>query len=314
MRALRTIALITFLTLFALLSVHTADAQTGDEERFPNGLVVRGEFLKFYRAAPDPWLLFGNPISNEIETNGKRVQYFDRAVMELSNNAKPSKVNLANLGSLLYDGERAVTANIPTNSPTCRFFPKNGHSVCYKLLQFYDANNGPFYFGEPISDAELHDGRIVQYFDNARFEWRPNLPSDLQIGLTDLGRVAMPIYIGINPKPALEQIGRKPLTVTDFQVNAFVKQALVPASQGNTLYVVVQNQVYKPVAGAKVRVHVIFQGGSLDYVLQDTNADGIAILMLPAIGLSPKQIVQLQVTVEYQKTNGTANTWYRIWY
>jgi len=49
-------------------------------------------------------------------------------------------------------------------------------------------------------------------------------------------------------------------------------------------------------------------------VLQDTNADGIAILMLPAIGLSPKQIVQLQVTVEYQKTNGTANTWYRIWY
>lgn len=82
--------------------------------------------------------------------------------------------------------------------------------MCYKLLQFYDANNGPFYFGEPISEAELRDGRIVQYFENARFEWRPNQPSDLQIGLTDLGRVATENIRALPPKPGWNKSGASP--------------------------------------------------------------------------------------------------------
>ena len=172
MRTLRNLTLLIFLVLSMLLSVHSAEAQSGAEERFPNGFVVRGEFLKFYRAAPDPWLLFGNPISDEIESNGKRLQYFERARFELVNTSKGLKLQLTNLGQLLYDEKQAVPANIPTNSPTCRFFPKYGRSVCYKLLQFYDANNGPVYFGEPISNAELRDGRIVQYFENARLGGR----------------------------------------------------------------------------------------------------------------------------------------------
>ncbi len=314
MRMLRNVSLMVVLALCVVLSVHSAVAQAGDEERFANGFVVKGEFLKFYRAAPDSWLLFGNPISNEIESGANRIQYFDRVRMEWNPNEKGAKVVLANLGWMLYDEKQAVSANIPTNSPTCRYFPVKGFSVCYKLLQFYDAYDGPTYFGQPISDAELRDGRIVQYFEFARFEYRQNQPSELQVGLTDLGRVAMQKYQGITPRSGPEQIGRKPLDITDFQVKAFVKQALVPANLGNTLYVVVQNQVLKPVAGAKVHVLVTFQGGMLEFTLPDTDANGISSLVLPGIDLAPKQLVQLKVTVGFQGKSGTADSWYRIWY
>lgn len=88
----------------------------------------------------------------------------------------------------------------------------------------------------------------------------------------------------------------------------------MPANLGNTVYVVVQNQVFKPVAGAKVHVVLSFQGGTLEYPMPDTNADGISSLTLPGIDLTPKQLVQLQVTVDYQNKSETAGSWYRIWY
>ena len=164
MRNLRNFFMIAIFVLGVVLTNGTVLAQNGDEEQFPNGFVVRGEFLRFYNSAPDPWLLFGYPISSEMDMNGKRVQYFDRARFELTTNDKGSKIALANLGWSLYDEANVVSSHVPP-SPTCRFFPKNGHNVCYNFLKFYDANNGPLYFGEPVSDVIQLGGQMVQYFD-----------------------------------------------------------------------------------------------------------------------------------------------------
>ena len=294
-----------------VMAVRTAEAQSGDGERFPNGYIVKGDFLRLYHSVADPYLLFGNPISNELSgTNGLPMQYFDRARFETSTSEKGTKVIISPLGYMLYEQDKAVASDVPTSSPTCRFFPKyGGHSVCYKFLQFYDANNGPEYFGDPISDPELRDGRIVQYFYQARMEYRPNQPSEMMIGLTNLGRLAMQKYTGVAPKIVSSLINEP-----DVQAKAFVSQALVPPKTSNQLFVVVQNRAFKAISGAKVHVTLIFPKDKREFAEIITNEDGIATMSIAGKELDPKEIIQIQATVEAGQTKVLANTYFRIWY
>lgn len=299
------------------LAVSSVGAQNGDELRFPNGYVVKGEFLKFYRGAPDPELLFGNPISSEIETFGKRVQYFDRARLELLTTDKGSKLQIANLGSFLYDNKGGAE-EVPANSPTCRVFPaaqgQTEHSVCYKFLQFYDANAGLTYFGLPITEAQYRDGYVVQYFENARFEWRPNLPSDLQVGLTDLGRLAMQKYTGVAARVSSNLIDRKSGEAVNFQAKVFVSQALVAPNVDNTVYIVVQDPALVPLQGANVNLSIVFGNNKRSFPPVVTNKDGIARVDLPGLDLKSKEMVQVQASVEYNHKIINASSWFRIWY
>jgi hypothetical protein len=300
------------------LAVSSVGAQNGDEQRFPNGYVVKGEFLRFYRSAPDPELVFGNPINNEeMDGFGKRVQYFDRARFELVTTDKGPKVQLANLGSLLYE-IKEVTEEVPAKSSTCRQFTaarnQKEHNVCYKFLQFYDANAGSTYFGLPITEAFYREGYVVQYFENARFEWRPNLPSDLQVGLADLGRQAMQKYT-LNPvKYSSNLIDRKSGEAVNFQAKVFVSQALVAPSVGNTIFVVVQDPALAAVQGATVNLSLTYSNMKRNFPAVVTTKDGIARIEIPGLDLKPKQMVQVQANVEYNGKTISASSWFRIWY
>lgn len=299
------------------MAVSSVSAQNSDELRFPNGYVVKGEFLRFYRSAPDPDLFFGNPISDEMDTFGKRVQYFERARLELVNTDQGPKVQLANLGSLSVD-EKGVSEEIPANSSTCRLFPvakgQKEHSVCYKFLQFYDANDGLTYFGLPITEAQYRNGYVVQYFEYARFEWRPNLPSDMQVGLTDLGRLAMQTITGVVPRVESNLIDLKSGETVNFQAKVFVSQALVAPNVGNTVYVVVQNPALGPVQGATVNLSIIYGNNKRTFPSKVTTKDGVAWFDLPGLDLKPKEMVQVQASVEYNRKTIKSATWFRIWY
>lgn len=314
MRNLRNFFLIALVMLMVALAATTAEAQNGDEERFPNGFVIKGEFLRFYRSAPDPWLLFGYPISNELNMAGHPVQYFDRARFELETTDKGPVVKLANLGYILYDETKTIPSDVPSTSLTCRYFPKFGHSVCYKFLQFYDAYNGPLYFGEPRSEAIISNGQTVQYFDNARLVWRTNLGPDLAIGLTDVGWLAMQKYYGVTTKPGPSIHSRQLVAALEFQARAFVSQALVAPDSGNTVFVLVRTLDLKPVKGAVVNLSVTLAAGKTTFPSQLTDADGVVQISIPALAVGAKQIVPIQVSVEYKGKSITTSTWYRVWY
>jgi hypothetical protein len=81
MKAIRQLAaLFLFLAIFLPEPVFVF-AQSTAVLFFPEtGHYVKGDFLLFYRSAPDPRLLFGYPITEEITSkDGKTVQYFQRA-------------------------------------------------------------------------------------------------------------------------------------------------------------------------------------------------------------------------------------------
>lgn len=71
------------------------------------------------------------------------------------------------------------------------FFPQTGHHLSNRagFLDFWRANGQVVIFGYPVTEEIIENGRVVQYFERARFEFHPELMgtvNQVQLGL--LGR------------------------------------------------------------------------------------------------------------------------------
>ncbi len=314
MRKPRNYLLFVLVLILVAFAFKTVEAQNGGGDYSPGKIVLTGKFLEYYLSVPEHDFLFGNPVSTELEMNGKRVQYFDRARFELSETDIDPQVKLAALGYFVYDETKTTPIDVAFSpSPTCRLFPKTGYRVCYAFLQFYDEHNGPMYFGDPVSNMVSENGQLVQYFEYARFEYRFNMPVDMKVGLTNIGRLAMKNYYGTAPMPHYIGLATLP-TATTIQARAFVSRALVAPGAPNTLYAVVQLQDFTGVENAKVNVTVVTSGKTTRLPAAETDADGIARIDIPAFDLAPRQTVELQVVVNYEEQTVKTSTWFRIWY
>jgi hypothetical protein len=139
--------------------------------------------------------VFGRALSPELQANGRRYQWFERARLEEwpEYAGTPYVVQSGLLG-------REFTKNRPFPSQTyfvgqtdLRYFAETGHGVEGRFLQFWYDAGGLDILGYPISDQlqeVLPDKQVhtVQYFERGRIEEHStdNPPFDMQIGL--LGR------------------------------------------------------------------------------------------------------------------------------
>jgi len=306
--------------LFLPVLVISGAAQTPEPQEFPDsGYTVSGPFLTFYRSLPDPYVLLGHPISDaDTDTvTGLEVQYFQRARLELHPEAPAGQqVQLSNLGELLYT-PGAPLAEVRNSGPACRKFD-TGHNVCYAFLQFYDAFQGDLYFGNPISDVEMANGRMVQYFENVRLEWRGEVVNGRHVGLSDMGRFHYDLVRGgvheYKPPPPGDIIGGP---AASLQLRAFVRHSLLNPNSQQTLYIVVQDQKLRPVRNAAISVTVTLPDGSVQsYRPPNTDADGISIFTFNIGSIEVKEIVQVSVSAvlpEAQLEQKTS-TWFRIWW
>ena len=302
-------------------SAQAANSTPTSEQPFDSisGHIIQGEFLKFYRSANDPLLVFGYPITDEFidPDSGLHTQYFQRARFELLSTSSGPLVQLAPLGKNMHTGN-APTASIPTNSSACRFFQETGKSICYAFLQFYDGNNGRVFFGNPISDIEIRDGRYVQYFERARMEWQPDNPSDQHVALTDLGTIE---FYGrdINLGPQDNYTIKVPdpnQPATNLKVHAFVDQALLPAYSQQTIYIIVQDQNLAPVQGANISVKVYHPGRAEPQLLTPfiTTENGLSSEQFSIDNIPVKDVVRIEVTASYEGLSTSTSTWFRVWW
>jgi len=148
------------------------------------GHTVSGPFYDAYkRLGVD---ILGYPRTPEREEDGKRVQYFQRARLELD--PFTGTVTLAPLGSIISRPRAPFPTVAPFPArPEHRYFPQTGHSVHFAFLHFYDRHSGPEVFGYPISEEFVEDGRVVQYFERARFEFNPGAAPEYLVTLGLLG-------------------------------------------------------------------------------------------------------------------------------
>jgi hypothetical protein len=295
--------------IFALLATAggTAQAQSTDVQFFPEtGHSVKGLFLQHYKAAKDPLLYYGYPITEQmVSKDGKAVQYFQRARFELLSN---QSIQLTPLGVLTYKPKGPWTINNPN---ACEAYP-TGHSVCLGFLEFYKSNGGSKQFGNPISPFDSSDNLIVQYFEYTRFEWRGDLQT---VVISDLGR----IYFD-QLKEDLAQL--KPIDLPDATINpvlsikvrAFVLKAVTLQSGQQTVYIVVQNQTSKPVPNAIGKVLVKLTNGASQEFAFTTNSLGIAQITFNFKDQKSGELVPIEVAVNFQSLDSNTKTSFRIWY
>ena len=77
-------------------------------------------------------------------------------------------INLALQAQLL---SIAMTPAAELGSSDCLYVVETQHNVCGTFRTFFDENGGAAIFGNPLSEQYIIDGKPVQYFERARFEW-----------------------------------------------------------------------------------------------------------------------------------------------
>ena len=310
MNAIRRFVIPVLLFTLLLTTQGTAHAQSTDVQFFAEtGHSVESAFLQFYKSAKNPQLVYGYPITEQMPSNdGKTVQYFQRARFELT---ATQSIQLTPLGTLTYQPKSPLTINNPN---ACQVYP-TGFPVCLTFLDFYKANGGPAQFGNPISPFESSDGLIVQYFEGARFEWRADRPADQRVVISDLGRIYFD-QLKEDPaqlKPA-EQADATINPVLSLNVRAFVLKAVTLKSGQQTVYVIVQNQISKPVTNATGKALVKLPDGTNQEFSFTTNASGIAQISFNFQDQKSGELVPIEISITYQSITGTTKTSFRIWF
>lgn len=166
------------------------------ERFFPEtGFWVRDNFLRFWNAFGG-LPTFGYPISDAFEEDGMRVQYFERNRMEWQPGIWPAHFDilLGLLGIELTAGrhsEAPFTSRPGPSNANCTYYRETGHYLCFGFRDWWNQHGGLTIFGYPISEEFMENGRTVQYFERARFEWRPENKPPWNVLLTHYGRQAL---------------------------------------------------------------------------------------------------------------------------
>ena len=314
MKAIRQLAALFLLLTILLWEPGSAIAQSASVQFFPEtGHYLKGDFLRLYRSLPDPGLVFGYPITEEITSkDGKTVQYFQRARFELRRDLpEAQRVQLTQVGQALYQRSSQLRLE---NVSGCELFP-TGYSVCLAFLDFFKANGGVAQFGNPISPFEFHENLIVQYFEKARFEWRADRPDGQRVVLTELGRR---FFDQLGEDPSL----LKPVSPADATINpilsikahAFVAKPLTGSTGQQTVFVIVQSQTLQAVSNATGKATVHWPDGRIEEYFFATNRAGLGTVTMNFTDQKQGELVPIDVVVVYQGLGSTTRTSFRIWF
>ena len=294
--------------LSALVAAPVA-AQDGGEFYFfdETGHNVQGAFWTYYQSLSNASTLLGYPITEQLERNGVVVQYFQRGRLELSGGV----VRPTNLGKLTYTKGVQLAFK---NSMACETYA--GYPVCFSFLEFFKANGGNSFFGDPISSFEFQDNAIVQYFENGRMEWRPSNPEGQRVVMSALG--SSYFYTANEDVGLLDSVASLNLTTTTevlgLKVRAFPWKAVTYSTDEQLIFVVVQDQTMQPVGGASGTATVTWTDGSQQTFPVLTGDSGISTLSLPVNNQAYGGLVTVEVQISYNGVEGHTTTSFRIWY
>ena len=300
-----------FIILF--LSACTAAPLVATRTATDTGIPVADAFTTFYEANGGA-RVFGDPITEGFDApdNGRFSQYFQTMRLELDGNA----VRIHPLGEWALQGvNKRIPAPVSENS-AARVFPQTGFSVQDEFLTFYDEFNGENLLGAPIS-VQLDEGDLrVQYFENGRLEWRPELPMAQRIQVSYLGQAHFDAeMVFAYRKNQLAQ----PVPFAGIErVDVFtsVKAAVLYAGDGQTLYVTVLTPEGRPVSGISADVTVAFGDNAAIISLGQTDEEGRIVAPLSDLNAPPGEQVQLTTAVYSSDGNiiGRSVVTFKTWW
>ncbi len=296
---------------------HVVAQQGGTSEYFPaTGHTVSGEFWTFYQSIENADYVLGAPITEQFSDakSGRVIQYFQRARFEYyPENAADQRVLLTAVGSFVM--EHAVPSGElePNNPIGCRKFDETGFSVCYAFLEFFDKNGGEWLVGKPISPFVFYNGRIVQYFERARFEWFPQNLEGQKVVLAELGR----LYFDLLPEDAARlqpvRAENAPGDVRALAPNIFTWKAVTRTDDSQAVYVTVRDQTNRPVAGATAIITIHWAQGGEQRFAQTTDGQGLVNVPLRVQNQPHGSLAVIDVEVNYMGLSEKIQSSFRIW-
>lgn len=312
MKSLARLFVIVFVISLLILPTGGVLAQEEPSRYFSQtGHNVSGDFLRFYDSVANAEQIFGYPLTEAFTDaeSGRLIQYFTRTRFEFyPEQLDGQRVRISTLGEYLYEPGGKLNLFTPIG---CRTFP-NDKAVCYDFLDFFEKNGGEAVFGYPISGFEFLNERIVQHFQNARFEWYPENPDGSKVVLADLGR-AFFSFAAEDPARLAPTSVSQIIEVLSIQARAFSWKAVTQADDVQTVYVIVQDQTLSPVQDAIAVVTIYFPNGTPRSVTLPTNQYGVVIIPFEVVDQPPGSLVTVYVQVYYQGKTSSAVTSFRIW-
>jgi D-alanyl-D-alanine carboxypeptidase len=144
------------------------------------GHVVQGGFLDYFLAGGGVDT-FGLPRTDELQEDGRTVQYFQRGRMELAPERRGTgkEIEMAPLGRLAAQARgilarpEAVALPPVASDDAVTFVPETGHRLLGGFRDFYVRAGGAAVLGFPITEELVEDGVTVQYFERAVLEYVP---------------------------------------------------------------------------------------------------------------------------------------------
>ena len=286
------------------------------EEYFnTTGHTIKGAFYQKYTQVQNPESVYGYPLTNEFaKGQGEIVQYMQRAVFRRPTNS--DVVTIDKIGAELYAVSKAqplAGGDLPRNHPACLAVDETSPLVCYAFKDFYLLNGGRERFGLPLSPIVIVNGRKMQYFEYARFEWHPELPSGIRVKLSELGYITF-LHRQENPElmaPTPPAIATRPQSL---QLAASPTIGTFKLGAEQSVYVLVRDQTLQAVDEAQVTITFTYPSGAK--VIKDgfTNQFGM-LYVYPNPEKAEKGRVQVEivVTVNGGDLTGTTRTSYTVW-
>ena len=329
----RWLAALCALVLLANALAPVANAQTTDTRYFEETQHnVSGAFLRFYDAYGGR-AIFGYPLTRVLIEDGRQVQYFQRARMELDPDDPTESVQLGALGVELGYTQPPIPPDRipPAGHPDKRFFHSTGHTLAFAFLEFYDNNEGPVVLGDPISEWMIElNGRIVQYFERGKLEWYPENPAGLRVQPGMLGTIYVeqhvdPIYTEREepylrgapplPTPSSEDAPPVALAVTELQLLVTLKHPIIGLNGTQTIYAYVLDQGDQGVEGATVEIEVIYRDGTVERLAGVvTNDNGYIEADLQIGQPAPGYVVLVNLVARYEGLEAEARTAFLPWW
>lgn len=290
-RAWAALLIISIASFSPLLANHTSASNEVSRFYANTGFSVSYAFLRYFDTYGGV-RLFGYPISDEMQENGRTVQYFERQKLEYFKEAAGTRNEVlgARMGEEFLRGKRILKARPFSSKSNLVFVRETQHSLSNSFLNFWRANGGVKVFGYPISEPMQEGGRLVQYFERARMEYHTDKAKQgqaVQLGLLGKEYVARhpevaskiavakrvsPSARGGQPQPELERLETGEISAREWELlwminDARRKAGLRPVALGGELSAIAQSRSNDMVSGNYFS-HTTPDGGNFTQMLQ----------------------------------------------
>ncbi len=261
---------------------------------FPNastGIPVAAEFAAYYEANGGA-RVFGYPITAAFypQPGSPLVQYFQTMRLDYDGAVRPYP-----LGEWAFPGMAQLEPAAVSENGRARIVPGSPYPIQDEFLAFYEKYNGEQLLGVPLSPQVTEAGLRVQYFENARLEWRPELPQAQRVQLSILGQNHFDAEMAFTYR---REVAR-PISsagITAVQVMAAARYPVLYAGEKQILYATAQTSDGRPVSNIRLIATLVFDDEQVELEMGVTDESGQAQLALDFGAIPPGKEVQVHIT------------------